>query len=70
MIVIPAWVVLLNTIGEIWHLPYITEITATISAIGVFLGAMLKISSKKYYDTTYDEEEMNSSEFETNEEWK
>lgn len=48
LIFIPAFVVLLNTIGEIWNLNYIPQITATIAAIGVFLGALLQLSSAKY----------------------
>ena len=49
LIFIPAFVVLLNTIGEIWHLDHIPQITATIAAIGVFLGALLQISSAKFH---------------------
>ena len=48
LIFIPAFVVLLNTIGQIWDLPHIPQITATIAAVGVFLGALLQISSAKY----------------------
>ena len=48
LIFIPALVVLLNTIGQIWNLENIPQITATIAAIGVFLGALLQISSAKY----------------------
>ena len=48
LIFIPALVVLLNTIGQIWGLNYIPQITATIAAFGVFLGALLQISSAKY----------------------
>ena len=52
LIFIPAFVVLLNTIGEIWNLSYIPQITATIAAVGVFLGALLQISSAKYAKET------------------
>lgn len=45
---IPALATLINTIGMVWGLPYTNEITATITAVGVFLGAGLKISSNKY----------------------
>jgi len=48
LIFIPALVVLLNTIGQIWNLEHIHQITATIAAVGVFLGALLQISSAKY----------------------
>ena len=52
LIFIPAFVVLLNTIGEIWNISNIPQITATIAAIGVFLGALLQISSAKYAKET------------------
>ena len=48
LIFIPALVVLLNTIGQIWNLQNIPQITATIAAFGVFLGGLLQISSAKY----------------------
>ena len=48
VIVIPAIVLLINTLGKIWNWNYTTEISATISAIGVFLGALIQISSAKY----------------------
>lgn len=48
LIFIPALVVLLNTIGEIWHLENIPQITATIAAVGVFLGALLQISKARW----------------------
>lgn len=59
LIFIPAFVVLLNTIGQIWNLEHIPQITATIAAVGVFLGALLQISSAKYHKETQppDEEE-------------
>lgn len=48
LIIIPALVVLWNTIGETWNIPYTSQITTTISAIGVFLGAIIKISAYYY----------------------
>ena len=47
-IFIPALATLYATLAKIWDLPYGFEITATLSAIDVFLGALLKISSVKY----------------------
>lgn len=52
LIFIPALVVLLNTIGKIWNIENIPQITATIAAVGVFLGALLQISSAKYAKET------------------
>ena len=48
MICIPALVVLIQTIGGVWHWPYVNEITTTIAAIGVFLGALIGVSTIKY----------------------
>lgn len=48
MIFIPALVVLVLTVGKIWNLPYYDNIGATISAIGVFLGSLLGLSSYEH----------------------
>ena len=48
LIFIPALVMLLNTIGEIWNLPNIPQITATIAAVGVFIGALIQVSKAKW----------------------
>lgn len=45
LIFIPALVTLVLTVGKIWELPYYDNIGATISAIGVFLGGLLGVSS-------------------------
>lgn len=47
--ILPAIATLWLTLGKIWGLPYTSEIGATITAIDVFLGACLGISSKNYY---------------------
>ena len=48
LMVLPALATLVLTICQIWHLPYGQEIAATITALDVFLGAILKISSIQY----------------------
>ena len=48
LIILPALATLWLTIAKIWGLPYGEEIAATITAIDVFLGAILKISSNFY----------------------
>lgn len=48
--ILPALATLWLTLGKIWGLPYTTEIGATITAIDVFIGACLGISSKNYYE--------------------
>lgn len=49
LIILPALATLWLTIGKIWGLPYTTEIGATVTAISVFLGACLEVSSKNYW---------------------
>lgn len=49
LIILPALATLWLTIGKIWGLPYTTEIGATITAVAVFLGACLEVSSKNYW---------------------
>lgn len=48
-IVLPSLAVLYATLGNIWGLPYVEEIPTTITAIDVFLNALLGISSENYY---------------------
>lgn len=47
----PALEVLILTIGKIWSpmIPYYAEAGATIAAIGVFLAAVIGVSSHTYY---------------------
>ena len=52
LMVLPALATLVLTIAQIWHLPYGQEVAATITAIDVFLGAVLKISSNNYAKKT------------------
>ena len=49
LVLIPAMEVLILTIGKIWGLPYYAEIGATVAAIGVFLAAIIGVSSRAYY---------------------
>ena len=49
-ILLPALAVLYATIGKIWGLPYVVEIPATITAIAVFINAILKKSSDNYFE--------------------
>ena len=47
--ILPALATLWLTLGKIWGFPYTTEIGATITAVDVFIGACLGISSSNYY---------------------
>ena len=49
-IVLPALGALYFALAKIWGFPLGTEIVGTISAVDVFLGAVLKISSNQYYN--------------------
>lgn len=47
-IILPALATLYFALSKIWGLPYGVEIVGTISAIDVFLGTLLGISSASY----------------------
>lgn len=47
-IILPALATLYFALSKIWGLPYGVEIVGTISAIDVFLGTLLGISSATY----------------------
>ena len=49
MIALPALGTFYFAIAQIWGLPFGEEIVGTIAAVDTFLGALLKISSDKYY---------------------
>ena len=48
LVVLPALATLWLTLAGIWGFPYAEAIAGTITAIDVFLGALLKISSTQY----------------------
>lgn len=47
-IVLPALGTLYAALAGIWGFPYGEQIVGTLTAIDVFLGALLKISNEKY----------------------
>ena len=53
LIIIPALATFVNAAGVVWGIPYTNEVTATITAFGVFLGAALGVSSKNYEPETH-----------------
>lgn len=48
-IILPALATLCLTIGGIWELAYTNQVAATITAVDLFLGGVLKLSSRAYY---------------------
>ena len=48
LVFIPAFEVLILTLGKIWGFPYYAEIGATVAAVGVFIAAIIGVSSKEY----------------------
>ena len=55
-ILLPAIGTLYFALGKIWGLPYATEIVGTITAIDVFLGTILGISTANYNKSLEDVE--------------
>ena len=53
LIIIPALATFVNAAGIVWGIPYTNEITATITAFGVFLGAALGVSSANHTPETH-----------------
>lgn len=53
VIIIPAIITLYSGLASIWGFPYAEQIAATLAAIDVFLGAVMKISTSSY-NKTYD----------------
>jgi hypothetical protein len=52
MVVLPAVATLYLTLSALWGLPHPQEIAGTITAVNVFLGALLGISSANYNPST------------------
>lgn len=47
-LLLPAIATLYVALAEVWGLPLAKEVAGTISAVDVFLGAVLKVSSDRY----------------------
>ena len=50
LVALPASQVFWLTIGKVWNFPYLTEVGATIGALGLFIAALLGLSSKQFND--------------------
>lgn len=53
LIIVPALATFVNAAGMVWGIPNTNEITATITAFGVFLGTVLGVSSANYTPETH-----------------
>ena len=51
MYFMPALATLIITLGMIWNIPYTEPVAATITALDVFLSALLGLSSSKFFET-------------------
>lgn len=49
IIVMPALATFIVGLGGIWSLPFAGQAAATVTAVGVLLGALLGLSSVKYH---------------------
>lgn len=58
-IVLPALGTLYFALAKIWNFPYQNEIVGTISAVDLFLGALLGISTHNYKKIDGPEEDPN-----------
>ena len=54
-IALPAVGTLYFSLAQIWGFPYGEEIVGTITAVDLFLGTLLGISSKNYYERQAEE---------------
>ena len=62
---LPASATLVLTLGNIWNLPYTEAVAGTITALAMFIGTGIGISSKEYWESHSIEE--NPSPFEPSE---
>lgn len=57
LVAIPATQVLWLTVGKVWGFPYLTEVGATIGAVGLFLAALIGVSDKAYNESVIYEDD-------------
>ena len=56
LIALPALSVLVSVVFKVWDLPYVIQITTTINAVAVFIGALIGVSQIGYIKTQAAEE--------------
>lgn len=55
LIVLPAVATLYTTLAGIWGLPFAEQVPATVTAIDLFIGALLGLSNATYQKEITDE---------------
>lgn len=48
LIALPAFQVFWLTVGKVWDFPYLTEVGATIGAVGLLIATLIGVSTKAY----------------------
>lgn len=48
LVVIPSLVVFIDTVFPVWNIPYAKPISLTVAAIGLFIGAIIGVSTIQY----------------------
>lgn len=48
IVVLPAFGTLYFTLAQIWHLPRAEEVVGSLSALNVFIGALVSVSTRAY----------------------
>ena len=59
---LPALATLVIALGQIWNIEYAGLIAGTITAIDTFLGTVLGVSSKNYWQATKEAETLDPKE--------
>ena len=54
-ILLPALGTLVYAINNVIHIPYAKEVVGILTAVDTFLGALLQISTERYYKSLDDE---------------
>ena len=55
LIVLPALATLLLGLGELWDIEIMPKIAGTVTLLATFLGAILQVSTAKYWKEKKDE---------------
>lgn len=69
LLFLPALATVWLAVSGIWHLPFQSEILGTIAAIETFIGSLIGISNRNYYEiqgqTTFEVEDNETEDYES-----